>query len=269
MANAYRVHAFNTTYTRALYPVVAQMFLWKTMRQMAQYPDVWQHLCASIDALSGGEPIAEATVTLDGDNKFRLHDILALVSKMEFDAGELDNTVYLRFTEAVVKALVVDVSDDELDRGVVALRIYADVAETMTNLIMEYIITAGKSAEDDRTVALLSLLFAETQAQCMHVFAPGLIKEGTTLEALMKLCSDGVLDWLLIHAKPGERLEKRFQGVTVYNGILLRSVFVDMPQAEEYLLLSYHVAGNPEYKNLSQVDRDYIYFHTVVGKING
>lgn len=265
MADAYRVHAFNTSYTRALYPVVGQIFLWKVMRSMAQYPDTWQHLCKSIDAFTGGEPIAVATVAIDGGPQFSIHDVLMLTSKMEFDMSTLDNTLYQRFTEALVPTLAKDVPEDDVEMGVTAIRIYASVAETFVDLIMEYLITAPQSAQDDRVVAMLSMLFAETQGQCTSVFAPGLVPEGMTAEKLVKLSSDGVHDWLLLHRKPGVRLEQRFRGVTVYNGILLRSVFADVPKAEEYLLLSYHVASNPEYEKLNQVDRDYIFFHSVVG----
>lgn len=259
MADAFRVHKINASLTPSLYPASAAFAIWGLTRMGVTNPAVWQELVSGIDRLTQS-PLAEMAIEV-GPGKFTVHNVLVLLSTMSFDLTPR-LSIYDEFQLAVAQTLMGDASltAENADGIETAMAVYRQLTVQLFNLVTEYMLVNYQSASLLQVVQPVTDGMAAIMLTYMGAQVPEAMRETLALDLRV-----AAMDWAAHYGPQVGETHGPLQGIILWNGVLLRTVLKDVEQAEEYMLSSSNVQYDEAYKALPQIDRDYIYFHRVVG----
>lgn len=262
LAEAFRVHKINVTFSPALFPASAYMAIWGLARVGLERPHFWQEFAAGIDALTG-KPLAEMRLKV-GPTEFSVHDILSMLARMEFDLTPRQS-IHNDFSLAIARTLLSDpdITANDADHVETAMAVYRQIAIQLMDLTAEWLlVNFGKAPSVVEAIAPIANAIDANLRSYLSLYIPEGMEIG--LEEKLRVA---IYDWASHYSPQAIANPGPVKGVVLWSGALLRTIMSDIPGAEEYLLSSSDVQYNKEYEGIPQVDRDYIYFHRVVGAI--
>lgn len=262
MADAYKVHKVTANFTPALYPNSAYMAIAKLAAWGLRSPEAWQIVIAGIDSLTK-KPLGEMTVPL-GDTTHSVHDILVLIARMEFDYTPR-NEIHADFALAITRAMMQDnsIAMDNVDMVETAMAIYRQIAPSIMNLLAEWmLVNHGKRLHIEVEMAAV---IGEAMEVSLRAYLPYYIPQAMEPTFALDIRM-AILNWVEHYSPQAIATPGPVNGMVMWNGVLIRTIFRDIPKAEEYILSSVNVQYHDQYKGLPQLDRDYIYFHRVLAE---
>lgn len=261
LAAAFRVHKINVTFSPALFPASAYMSIWGLARLGRNSPPFWQEFIGGIDALTG-KPLAEMQVKI-GPATFSVHDILVLLSRMEFDLTPR-NDIHGDFSVAVARALLAnpDITSTDVDQVETAMAVYRQIAIQLIDLVAEWLLVNSGNASIVEAIGPIADAMEANLRAYLSLYIPAGMEDNLGYKL-----REGIYNWARHYGPQSVANPGPVKGVIMWSGALLRTILSDIPGAEEYLLSSSDVQYNKEYEGIPQVDRDYIYFHRVIGAV--
>lgn len=264
LQDAYRVHKVTVDFGQGLYAAVSQIALIRIAKGALLRPDAWQDFCVGIDTLTG-KPIAEMEVDL-GPTRHSVTNILALLARLDFDWTPRP-ALYADMNVAITKLLLGKGPEDEaptVHEVDTVVGVYNQIAMQMSNLIAEWLLVGDVSKADAR--ALVTCNYAEAINTAFMSTIAAYLPEAVAGN-LIHMARQVLEAWTVRHRDEAMKNPATISGVIPFNAVLIGTVFSDIEKAEEVALCSNDVQYNPEYKGMRQVDRDYIFFHRVLGRL--
>ena len=263
MQDAYRVHKITVDFSQGLYAGVSQVALIQMAKGGLLNPSAWQDLCTGIDALTG-KPLAEMEIDV-GPTRHSVPNILAILARLEFDWTPRQG-LFNELNEAMTKTLLAKGPEDEITVHEIdtVVSVFNQIAMQMANLIAEWLLVGDLEKTAARTMVTCAYGTAAEVAFMSTIAA--YISEGS-VGSLVELTRQTLETWATRHRAEAMKNPATISGVIPFNAVLIGTVYRDIEKAEELVLCSSDVQYNPEYKGMRQVDRDYIYFHRVLGRL--